>query len=156
MSKKDDLLTPEERAKKYGNEIMGIGIFYLVLYCIISMFTISELFANPISLLFAVLQVAMMILMIIGGKKRNKTGVKAALAFEIYMIVSSIILIALLGSGPDLVALLVMIFLPFDIKGLSKAIKDMENRSDIQPQNSMNDYANPSIQNDYNNTNSYM
>ena len=138
MSKKDQFMTPEERAKKYGNEIMGIGILYLVLYCIVIALSISTYLTNPISMIIIGLQVVMLVFMIIGGKKKNRTGVKAALAFEIYMVIASIISIILFQSGPDLVGLLVMIFLPFDIKGLSKAINDMENHSDVSGQNDDN------------------
>ncbi len=135
MSKENKILTPEERAKKHGNEIMGIGIFYLVLYCILIALTISVYLTNPINIIIIGLQVALLIFMIIGGSKKNRTGVKAALAFEIYMIVASVISLILFQRGPDLIGLLVMIFLPFDIKGLSEALNEIESNSNIKNQN---------------------
>ena len=136
MSKKVDLMTPEERAKKYGNEIKGVGIIYLVLYVLSLVLSVilysRELKISPVSAIISGVTVVMLIFMIIGGHKRNKTGVIAALAFEIYMIVSSILSILLGIGGPDLVGLIVMICIPFDIKGLSKAIKDMENSDSSQ------------------------
>jgi len=136
MSKKVDLMTPEERAKKYGNEIKGVGIIYLVLYVLSLVLSVilysRELKISPVNAIISGVTVVMLIFMIIGGHKRNKTGVIAALAFEIYMIVSSILSILLGIGGPDLVGLIVMICIPFDIKGLSKAIKDMENSDSSQ------------------------
>ncbi len=129
MSKKVDSMTPEERAKKYGNEIMGIGIFYLVCYIITILLYSSILLSNFVSIVFIVVQIAMTVFMIIGGLKKNRTGVRAALAFEIYLIISSIVAMAIGQGAPGLVAIIVMIGLPFDIIGLSKAIKEMGNPS---------------------------
>ena len=128
MSKKIDMLPANERARKYGNEIMGVGIFYLVILVILTILQLP-LLLNPILLVIRALQIALLVALIIGGKKRSRLGVKAGIAFEIYMIVASILLIVLSTQGPDLIALLVMIFLPFDIKGLSKALDEMENQS---------------------------
>ncbi len=127
MSKKEDLMTPEERAKKHGNEIMGVGIIYLALLIFIFTQRASILLNNTISMIIAALQVLLLIFMIIGGGLKNKLGVISALVFEIYLIFASIFSLVVNQTGPDLVGLIVMIFLPFEIKGLSKALKDMNN-----------------------------
>ena len=145
MSKKDELLTPEQRAKKHGNGIMGVGIIYLVLYIIICAFSFRYSMFDLTSLIIVAAQIALLVFMIIGGKKRNQMGVTAAIVFEVYMIVASVLSLLLFRRGPDLVGLVVMIFLPSDIKGLDKALKEIENNknhpienNDVFPNNDDN------------------
>ena len=69
-------------------------------------------------------QIAMLLAMVIGIKKRQKYGITAAWGFEGYMIF--LLILALLGiGGVDLIALLVMIWLPSEIKSFSKALKEL-------------------------------
>lgn len=121
MSKK--VLSAEERVVKYGNIIAGVGIFYLVLEAIV-LFMQTSILLNPVSLIMYGVQIAMLLAMVIGIKKRQKYGITAAWVFEGYMIF--LLILALLGiGGVDLIALLVMIWLPSEIKSFSKALKEL-------------------------------
>lgn len=121
MSKK--VLSAAERVKKYGKSIVGIGIFYLV-FTVIIMFTQMSTLLNPVNLIVYGVQIAMLLAMVIGVKKRQQYGIKAAWVFEGYLILA--LIISFIGKyGFDLVALIVMIFLPSDIINFSKALKEL-------------------------------
>ena len=111
MSKKN--LTVEERVKKYGNNIVGIGFFYLVIEIIIAFINISTLL-DPINF---VLYVALL-------TKRKRYGISAAWLFEIYMLI--LLVLSFFGiASVDFIGLIVMIWLPSDIVRFSKALKEL-------------------------------
>ncbi len=121
MSKK--ILTPAEKVKRYGNSIAGVGIFYL--FCaVILIFIQMPALLNPINLIIYGVQIAMLLAMVIGAIKRRKYGVTAAWIFEGYMVL--ILILTFLGIAKlDLIGLIVMIFLPADIRSFSKALKEL-------------------------------
>lgn len=124
MGKSKKVLTAEERVKKYSKDIKCVGILYLV-WSIITIFMQASLLLNPVYLIMCGLQIVVLLGMIKGGSEKSELAVKAGWIFEWYMIISSILSLLLVQRGPDLIGLLVMIWLPSDIKGLSKALKEL-------------------------------
>jgi len=125
MSKNKKVLTPAEKVEKHGKSIVGVGIFYLVCSVIVIFLQIQTLL-NPISLIISGVQIATLLAMVIGVKKREKYGITAAWIFEAWMIVG--LILTFVGMArTDLIGLIVMIWLPSDIKNYSKALKELNN-----------------------------
>lgn len=124
MDKKE--LTPAEKIKKYGRDIMGVGIIYFVLMLIVVVASIKELLANPVGLIMNIGILVTLLIMVIGVGKRKRYGIIAGWTFEVVMVLSSIISILGNAGGPDLIALIVMIGLPFEFVSFSKALKESE------------------------------
>ncbi len=121
MSKKN--LTVEERVKKYGNNIVGIGFFYLVIEIIIAFINISTLL-DPINFVLYVALLSLLFGMVLGITKRKRYGISAAWLFEIYMLI--LLVLSFFGiASVDFIGLIVMIWLPSDIVRFSKALKEL-------------------------------
>lgn len=128
MSKKN--LSPAQKAQKYGKNIKGVGIFYLIVMIVIVIFDFESL-ANPIMLLAIFFYIALCIAMIKCGGRARKLAVKIAWIFETLLVVSGIVSTfssSTQGSASILpfINLIVIICLPSDIIGLSKALKELE------------------------------
>ena len=85
MSKKE--LTAEERIKKYGNKIVGGGIFYLILKPIVMFLQTGTLFLNTVSLIINLVLMVLVILMTVGVAKKKKLGIVAGWVFEALLLV---------------------------------------------------------------------
>ncbi len=124
MNKK--VLSAEEKLKKYGRSIIGVGIIYLIA----TVFLRDG--SNLINSLIRLFQIALLLCMMIGVGKRKKWGVTAAWAFEGYM--GLILILAFLGKASmDIVGIIVMIFLPIDIKNFSKALEESNSKNQSKP-----------------------
>lgn len=128
MSKKN--LSPAQRAQKYGKNIKGVGIFYLIIMIANAIFDIESL-ANPIMLLADFFYITLCIAMVKCGGRASKLAVKVAWIFETLLVVSIIAPIFSSSTHESasllpFINLIVIIWLPSDIIGLSKALKELE------------------------------
>lgn len=131
MSKKE--LTAEERIKKYGNKIVGGGIFYLILKPIVMFLQTGTLFLNTVSLIINLVLMVLVILMTVGVAKKKKLGIVAGWVFEALLLVILVFEAFLLMTfgfglfgmtGFNLIDLIITIWLPIELSGLSKALKN--------------------------------
>ena len=121
MSKKE--LTVEERLKKYGSEIMGVAIIYLILEVFIIFMSGRELLENTVAMVEYASLIELFVLMIVGVAKRKSWGVICGWFFEVILVLGAIL--GFFYGGTDLVGLIVIIALPFDLVGFSKALKEI-------------------------------
>ena len=115
------LLTVNEKIKKYGREIIGVGIIYLILELLTIFMDRKELLGNAIAIIEHVSIILLLIFMIIGVFKKKKLGVVCGWILEIVFV---------LHTRPDLVGVIVTICLPFELIGFYKALKEMDDTKD--------------------------
>lgn len=123
MSKKE--LTVEERLKKYGREIMGVAIIYLILEVLIIFMSGKELLGNTVAMVEYASLIVLFVLMIVGVAKRKSWGVICGWIFEAILVLGAVLGFFTPYGGVDLIGLIVIIALPFDLVGFSKALKEM-------------------------------
>ena len=124
MSKKE--LTVEERVKKHGTSIIGVGIIYIVFQAAGMFLNMTGLLADPVSLIINVALLIILILMSIGVFKRNKFGVLCGWIFETVLLLTFILSFLGIGGGLDIIGIIVAIWLPSDLSRLSKALKELK------------------------------
>ena len=119
--------TPEENIKRYGRELIFIGTFYFVVAIINTVLIIFNSYAF-ISIPFIIGLIVSIILPFMMGhgiKKRKQYGITIGWLFEATLLYSTITALLGLGGGPDIIGIIVMIFLPFELLGYSKALKQL-------------------------------
>lgn len=124
------LLTVNEKIKKYGREIIGVGIIYLILELLTIFMDRKELLGNAIAIIEHVSIILLLIFMIIGVFKKKKLGVVCGWILEIVFILASVLAFFVLHTRPDLVGVIVIICLPFELIGFYKALKEMDDTKD--------------------------
>ncbi len=118
MSKK--VLTVEERVKRAVNEIMVIGILYMLCSIITIVTQFQLVFSNLLVATIFIGELAFLAIMTIGVAKRTKLGAIAAWVFELILIGS-----AIANRDIGIVELFVVIDLPVVTIRYMKALKEM-------------------------------
>lgn len=124
MSKKE--ITADEKIKKHCKEIVFVGIIYAVLQLWGIIKNGSDLLADPLSLVLSVGVLVVLVLMCIGTLKRKKIGIISGWIFEVLLVLSLAIAIFTKVGSFGIIELIVLICMPFELVGYSKALKELK------------------------------
>ncbi len=124
------ILNVNEKIKKYGREIIGVGSIYLILELLTIFMDRKELSGNTIAIIEHGSIILLLIFMIIGAFKKKKWGVICGYILEIVFIVASALGFFVLHTRPDFVGIIVIICLPFELIGFYEALKELDDTKD--------------------------
>lgn len=132
MAKKK--LTAIERARRYGRNIKGMGIFWLIVDFMIASLNF-KLLANPLFIFLVFFTMTICVAMIITGGRASKRAIGIGWIFEIYLLALFVafqfnVIEIYDKSILPFLALIVIIGLPADIIGLTKALKEIKDNNE--------------------------